>query len=99
MAAAKEADDIYRTLAQSNPQTFLPGLARNLGVYGNVLLGLERYGEAAQAFSEGLSLLAPFFKKHPQAFSDLASALKQLYLQACQKAGREPDGDLLKKFD
>ena len=29
----------------------------------------------------------------------LAGALKQLYLEACQKAGEEPDGDLLSRFD
>jgi hypothetical protein len=30
--------------------------------------------------NEGLELLAPFFRKHPQAFAGLAGALKQLYL-------------------
>jgi len=99
LEAAKEAADIRRKLAEKNPQAFLPDLARSLGVYGNTLLGLERYGEAADSFSEGLELLAPFFGKHLQAFSDLASFLKQLYLEACQKAGQEPDADLLQKFN
>jgi len=99
LVAAKEAADIRRKLAEANPQAFLPDLARSLGVYGSALLGLERYEEAADSFSEGLELLAPFFAKHPQVFSDLAGALKQLYLQACQKAGREPDRDLLSGFD
>ena len=98
LQAAKEAADIRRKLAEKNPQAFLPDLARSLGVYGNVLLGLERYGGAADSFSQGLELLAPFFAKHPQAFSSLAGALKQLYLQACQKAGQEPDADLLSRF-
>ena len=99
LVAAQEAADIRRKLAEKNPQAFLPDLARSLGVYGNALLGLERYVEAADSFSEGLELLAPFFAKNPQAFSGLAGALKQLYLEACQKAGREPDGDLMSRFD
>ena len=99
LEAAKEAADSYRKLAEKNPQAFLPNLARSLGVYGNVLLGLERYDEAMEAFSEGLGLLGPFFIKHPQAFSGLAGVLKQLYLEACQKAEQEPDGDLLSRLN
>jgi hypothetical protein len=99
VAAAEEATDIYRIQAQSNPQAFLPNLAMSLGVYGNALLGLERFGEAAGAFSEGLEHIAPFFQKLPQAFGDLAGALKYLYLDACRKAGEEPDGELLSRFD
>jgi hypothetical protein len=99
LAAAQEAADIYRKLAEKNPQAFLPDLAMSLGVHGNALLGLERFGEAARAFSEGLEHLAPFFQELPQAFSDLAGVLKQLYMDACQKAGMEPDGELLSRFD
>jgi tetratricopeptide (TPR) repeat protein len=99
LEAAREAADIRRTLAEKNPQAFLPNLARSLGVYGNVLLGMERYGEAARAFSEGLLLLAPFFQELPQAFGDLAGALKRRYLEACRKAGEEPDGELLSQFN
>jgi tetratricopeptide (TPR) repeat protein len=98
LAAAQEAADIYRKLADKNPQAFLPDLARSLGVYGNTLQGLERYGEAAGAFHEGLVHLAPFFQKHPQAFAGLAGALQKDYLEACRKAGLEPDRDLLSRF-
>ena len=72
-----------------------------MGVYGNVLLGLERYDEAVRAFSEGLELLAPFFARSmPRAFAELAGlALKHVYLEACQKAGQEPDGDLLSRLN
>ena len=64
-----------------------------------MLLGLERYDEAVRAFSEGLELLAPFFRKHPQAFAGLADALQRHYLDACKKAGEEQDWDLLSRFD
>ena len=92
---AKEAADIYRRLAEQNPQAFLPDLARSLGVYGKALFDQERYSEAAQAFTEGIKHLAPFYRKHPQAFRGLADVLKKLYINACQKAGQEPDEDLL----
>ncbi len=98
LAVAKEAADIYRKLAEKNSQAFRPDQARSLGTYGYALLGLERYEEAVRAFSEGLELLAPFFQKLPQAFGGLAGALMRDYLQACRKAGREPDGELLQKF-
>jgi hypothetical protein len=77
-------------------------LRKNRKLWGSgtcFVLGMERYGEAVRAFSEGLRLLAPFFQELPQAFGGLAGALKQLYLEACRKAGEEPDGDLLSRFD
>ena len=98
LVAAKEAADSYRKLAENNSQAFLPDLAMSLGTYGNALLGLEKYEEAVRTFSEGLELLAPFFHKLPQAFGRLAGALKRDYIDACQKAGREPDGDLMSRF-
>jgi len=50
--------------------------------------------------NEGPEHLAPFFQKLPQAFSGLADALRrQLYLEACRKAGREPDEELLSQFN
>lgn len=99
LVAAQEAADIRRKLAEKNPQAFLPDLARSLGAYGNALLGLERYGEASRAFHDGLVHLAPFFQKHPQAFGEIASASRQLYMEASRKAGLEPDRNLLSKFD
>jgi tetratricopeptide (TPR) repeat protein len=99
LQATKKAVGIRRKLADANPHVFLPELAKSLGVYGKVLISLKQYREAVQAFHEGLAHLAPFCKKHPQAFAGLAGALKQLYLEACRKAGLEPDGDLLSRFD
>jgi len=89
--------EIRRKLAQANPQAFLPDLARSLGTLGTVLRGLERHAEAAEAFAEGLRSSLPAFRALPQAFGDLAGALLQDYLRACQEAGREPDAALVKK--
>ncbi len=89
----KEAADIYRKLAENNPQAFLPDLATSLGVYGNALLGLERYDEAVRAFSEGLELLAPFFQKLPQAFAGWLVLEAATWKPA--EGRQEPDGELL----
>ena len=99
LKVAKEAADIRRELAKQNPQAFLPDLAMSLGAYGSVLLSLDRHAEASRAFAEGLQSLAPFYRKLPQAFIGLARALLRDYVEACQKAGQEPDKDLLSQFD
>ncbi|MGC8959915.1 MAG: hypothetical protein ACP5OO_09030, partial [Chloroflexia bacterium] len=63
--------------------------------YGAVLQGMERHAEAAEAFAEGVRILAPFFRRLPQAFEGLRRALVDGYLDACRAAGREPDQALL----
>jgi tetratricopeptide (TPR) repeat protein len=99
LEAAEEAVGVYRKLAASNPQAFLPDLARSLGVRGSVLMTMERNDDAAQAFAEGLRHMVAFYLNLPQAFSDLVNALQHHYLDACQKAGLEPDKNLLTQFD
>jgi hypothetical protein len=44
---------------------------------------------------EGLTAIAALVEKHPLAFGDLARALRQDYLQACENAGAEPKAALL----
>jgi tetratricopeptide (TPR) repeat protein len=99
LEAVQEAVEIRRKLAEANPQAFLPNLAMSLGAYGSVLLALDRYTEAVQALTEGLQHLIAFYRDLPQAFTGLVDALRQLYLEACQKAGQEPDKDLLSQYD
>ncbi|MFZ8843028.1 MAG: hypothetical protein ACO2PQ_03230, partial [Thermoflexus sp.] len=86
---------LYRRLAEQHPDAFLPDLARSLGAYGLVLLGLGRSAEAAAAFAEGLRAILPFARALPAAFSGLASALLQGYLRACAEAGEAPDEALV----
>jgi len=95
---ANEAVEIFRQLAEVNPKTFLPNLARCLGAYGNTLLSLERYYEASEAFAEGLKQLASFQEIQTQAFTDLVNSLWKCYQKACQRAGWEPDPNLLSQF-
>ncbi|MER3400599.1 MAG: hypothetical protein C4313_05625, partial [Thermoflexus sp.] len=70
-------------------------LARSLGTMGTVLRGMERHGEAADAFAEGVRVLTPFFRRLPEAFGELMIDLRNNYLEACRAAGREPDAALL----
>ncbi|MEJ5240854.1 MAG: hypothetical protein WHS87_06630, partial [Anaerolineales bacterium] len=97
LQAAQEAVDLYRPLAQANPQAFLPDLATSLGAYGSILLALERLTEAAESFAEGARLLLPFARALPQAFSGLLRALLRDYLRACQAAGHAPQPALLQQ--
>jgi hypothetical protein len=70
----------------------------SLGSYGRILQAMELHEEAARAFKEGLQHLVPFYRDLPQAFTGLAKGLVQSYLQACEKAGLEPDAALLSQF-
>jgi hypothetical protein len=67
----------------------------SLGAHGQVLAGLDRHADAAAAVREGLAAIAPFVERHPQAFGRLAGNLAQDHLGYCEKAGVEPDGELL----
>jgi tetratricopeptide (TPR) repeat protein len=95
LQATQKAVDLYRWLAEQHPDAFLPDLARSLGAYGLVLLGLGRSAEAAAAFAEGLRAILPFARALPAVFSGLASALLQGYLRACAEAGEAPDEALV----
>ncbi len=94
LAATQEAVEIRRQLAQAHPQAFLPDLARSLGAHGFVLLGLGRAREARAAFAEGLRAILPFLRALPAAFGELAAALLQGYLRACEEAGEAPEAGL-----
>jgi hypothetical protein len=95
LAATQEAVDIYRRLAQSRPDAFLPNLAMSLGRHGRALAAAERHADAAAAAREGLMTIAPFVERYPQVFGELTRALTQDYLSACKKSGKEPDQALL----
>ncbi len=97
LGASQEAVAIYRRLAQSRPDAFLPDLAVSLGAQGQALAQAERHADAAGAFHEGLAIIAPFVERHAQAFGGLAGALSRDYVAACEKAGTAPDTALLER--
>ncbi|HMA73957.1 MAG TPA: hypothetical protein VKP67_21110, partial [Xanthobacteraceae bacterium] len=60
LAASQEAVAIRRRLAETRPDAFLPDLARSISVTSDALAALNRHGEAAQAATLALEILAPF---------------------------------------
>ncbi len=95
LAATQEAVSIRRGLAQAAPQAFLPGLARSLNNLGNRFSDLGRREEALAAHEEAVRTLAPFFLRLSAVFADQMETMVRNYRDACQAAGREPDGELL----
>jgi hypothetical protein len=52
LAATQETVDIYRHLAQTRPDAFLPDLTRSISVMTGVLAALDRHDEAARMATE-----------------------------------------------
>jgi tetratricopeptide (TPR) repeat protein len=79
LAATQEAVDIYRGLAQVNPQVFLPYLATSLNNLGSDLSALGRREEALAATQEAVDIYRALACANPQAFlPDLATSLNNL---------------------
>jgi tetratricopeptide (TPR) repeat protein len=95
LAASQEAVDIYRRLAQTGPDAFLPDLATSLSVMSDVLAALDRHGEAAQAATKALEILAPFVERYPQTYQRLARTIGADILRYSDAAGQQPDIALL----
>gem|GEM_PF-2133399 len=95
LAATQEAVSIRRELAEAAPQTFRPDLARSLNNLGNRLSDLGRREEALAAHEEAVRTLTPFFLRRSAVFADWMETMVRNYRDACQAAGREPDGELL----
>ena len=95
LAATQEAADLYRELAKAAPQAFRPDLARSLNNLGLAFSALGRREEALAAHEEAVRTLAPFFLRFSAMFADWMEIMVRNYRDACQAAGREPDGELL----
>ena len=95
LATAGEAVTLYRELVQRNPDAFAVDLARSYGPLGNALTALDRFGEAASAFADGLRTLLPDVERYPQALVGLAVGLVQGYARACEQAKLEFDSKLM----
>ena len=76
---AREATEIYRKLAQSNPAAFLPNLAGSLNNLGNCLFALGRREEALIPAREAVDIRRKLAQSNPAAFlPDLAMSLNNL---------------------
>jgi tetratricopeptide (TPR) repeat protein len=90
LAASQEAVDIYRRLAQTRPDAFLPGLARSLNNAGAMLSNLGRREEALAASQEAVDIDRRLAQTRPDAFlPDLASSLNNLGIRLSNLGRRE----------
>jgi tetratricopeptide (TPR) repeat protein len=79
LKATQEAVEIYRRLADRQPDAFLPDLAASLHNLGKVLSALGRRAEALQAAQEAVEIRRRLAAQHPDAFlPDLARSLNNL---------------------
>ena len=97
LVTAGEAAGLYRELVGKNRDAFAVDLARACGPLGKALAGLERFAEAAEAFSEGVRTILPYTEAYPEALVGLTEVLLSLYLDACRSAALAPDPDLMKE--
>ncbi len=97
LAADEEAVDIRRRARRRRPDAFLPDLATSLGALSQVLAGLDRAAEAAEAAGEGLTMVAPLVERHSAAFGELARALRAELIEHSEAAAIAPDMALLER--
>jgi hypothetical protein len=87
---ALEAVDLYRHLAETRPDAFLPDLAMSLGAMSRALGALGHQAEAAQTANQALELLAPFVELYPERFGPLAHAIETDELRYTKTANQLP---------
>jgi len=74
-----EVVDRYRSLVASDPNTFLPDLARSLDSLGNVLSELGQREDALKMAREAVDIYRSLSKSHPDAFLfDLPGSINNL---------------------
>jgi tetratricopeptide (TPR) repeat protein len=92
--AAERAVDLARPLAAANP-AFVPELARSYRALASVLTAQDRHVDAAQAFRQGIAVLAPVVVTEPEAVAPLMAALCRDYVATCQRGDGQLDTLLL----
>jgi hypothetical protein len=97
LAATHEAVDIYRRLAQTRPDAFLPNLATSISGMSDTLAALDKHEEAARAATQALKILAPFVERYSQTYRDLARTISADILRYCEATGQQPDTALLER--
>jgi tetratricopeptide (TPR) repeat protein len=79
LAASQEAVELYRRLAQTRPDAFLPDLASSVGSLGPHFSALGRREEALAASQEAVELYRRLAQARPDAFlPDLGMSLSNL---------------------
>jgi len=66
--AFKEALQIYRQLAEENPEAYLPEVAGTQNNLGNLYRNVNKFKEAEEAFKEALQIYRHSAEKNPEAY-------------------------------
>ncbi len=75
----EEALERYRSLVQSNPQAFLPNVAKTLNNLAALSWKKNKLEKAQEDFEEALAIYRPLVESNPQTFlPDLAKTLNNL---------------------
>ncbi|MFQ5482581.1 MAG: tetratricopeptide repeat protein [Nitrospinaceae bacterium] len=79
MAASKRAQEIFEDLAGSNPDAFLPDLARSLNNLGTRYFAMRRHGQALTAAQRANEIYEDLARSNPDAYlPDLAQSFMTL---------------------
>jgi len=79
LEATREAVELYRQLAEQNPDRFRPDLAMSLNNLGNRLSSLGQHHEALEATQESVNIYRQLAEQNPDRFlPDLAGSLNNL---------------------
>jgi len=95
LEAAREAVEIYRSLAAERPDAFRPDLAMSLNNLGTFLSELGRREEALEAAREAVETLTPAFLKLTRAYANWMATMARNYVERAEALGQEPDAALL----
>jgi tetratricopeptide (TPR) repeat protein len=76
-SAFEEALGSYRELAASNPDTFLPHLARVLGGIGRMYLATQNREQARAALIEALDIFSKFAERDPAQYGRFVRLVKE----------------------
>ena len=77
-----EALQLRRGLAQKNPETYLPDVARTLNSLGILDRHQHQIAEARKDFAEARQIYESFASKNPQRFSTDVTMIRKLLAQA-----------------
>ena len=79
LVAAREAEKLYRALAEASPQAYTPRLAMSLNNLANILSEVGERGEALRVAREAVELYRVLAEVSPAAYTpDLAMSLNNL---------------------
>lgn len=92
--ATREAVALYRELAPTSPDVFLPNLAISLAALGQIQRDLGAAHESLASLTEAMRILLPFHLARPTAFEPTFMALAAELRTTCASTGLPIPDDL-----